>query len=64
MFLSVIMGAIVYCVIFLNLNMLVTLVFQVLLGVIVYVLGSIIFKLESFEYISGILKSYIKKKKI
>jgi len=61
MFLSVIMGAIVYCVTFLNLNMLVTLIIQVLLGVIVYVLGSILFKLESFEYILGILKSYIKK---
>lgn len=61
MFLSVIMGAIVYCVTFLNLNMLVTLIIQVLLGVIVYVLGSILFKLESFEYIFGILKSYIKK---
>ena len=61
MFLSVIMGAIVYCITFLNLNSVETLTIQVLLGVIVYVMGSIIFKLESFYYVFGVLKSFIKK---
>lgn len=62
MILSVIMGAIVYCVSFLNLSNILTLVIQVLLGVIIYILGSILLKLESFEYVLGILKSFIKKK--
>lgn len=62
MLLSVAMGAIVYCVSFLNLSSIVTLMIQVLLGVTIYILSSIIFKLESFEYILGILKSFVKKR--
>lgn len=61
-FLSVVMGAIVYCVNFLNLSNILTLIIQVLLGAIIYIVGSKLFKLESFEYVLGILKSFIKKK--
>ncbi len=60
-FLSVVMGAIVYCVTFLNLSSFLTLTIQVLLGATIYVLGSKIFKLESFNYILGILKTFLKK---
>lgn len=61
-FLSVVMGAIVYCVTFLNLSNIVTLAIQVILGAAIYALGSKLLKLESFEYILGVLKSFFKKK--
>ena len=60
-FLSVVMGAIVYCVSFLNFGSILTLIIQVMLGIVIYILGSKIFKLESFEYIFSILKSFVKK---
>lgn len=62
-FLTCVMGAIVYCVNFLNLGDLVTLLIQVPLGALVYVVGSWLFKVDSFTYILGILKSYLKKRK-
>lgn len=37
------------------------LVIQILAGGMIYIAGSIIFKLDSFEYIWGIIKSYLKK---
>ena len=62
-FLAVVMGAIVYCVSFLGLGNMTTLVIQVFLGVAIYMAGSIIFKFESFYYVLGILKSMLKRKK-
>lgn len=61
-FLTVIMGAIVYCVTFLNLGNIATLAIQVILGAAIYTLGSKLLKLESFEYILGVLKSFFRKK--
>lgn len=61
--LSVAMGAVVYCVSFLPLNRLLILLIQVPLGVILYVAGSVIMKIDSFAYIWGILKSYLVKRK-
>ena len=37
------------------------LVIQIFAGGMIYIAGSIIFKLDSFEYIWGIIKSYLKK---
>lgn len=62
--LSVVMGAIVYCVNFLPLNEYLKLVIQVPLGVLIYVGGSILFKLESFTYVMSVAKSYFKKNKV
>ena len=62
--LSVVMGAIVYCVNFLPLNEYLKLVIQVPLGVLVYVGGSVLFKLESFTYVMSVAKSYFKKNKV
>ena len=56
--LSCIMGALVYCITFLGLSDILTLVIQVPLGVFIYVAGSLLFKLESIEYIIGILKRF------
>lgn len=61
--LSCLMGAIVYCVHFLGLNDWLTLLIQVPLGAVVYVAGSKLFHIDSFEYVYDILKSYLGKRK-
>ena len=61
--LAVFMGICISFVKLLGLSPLLTLLIQVPLGVIVYVTGSKILGLESFNYILGILKSFFKKKK-
>ena len=57
---SVIMGAIAFCVTLLPLGDFVTLVIQVPVGVIVYIACSAITKNESFTYLLSIVKGYIK----
>lgn len=60
--LSLFMGIVVYCVQFINLSAITTLIIQVVLGVTLYLAGSVIFKLESFNYILGILKNFLQKR--
>ena len=60
---SVIMGVIVYCVTFIGLNDILTLLIQIPLGVAVYIAGSLLFHIDSFDYVIGIAKGYIKKRK-
>ena len=60
--LSVLMGAIVFCVTFLKLSDFVTLLIQIPLGIIIYFGGSKIFHVDSFEYIIGVAKNYLPKK--
>ena len=60
--LSIIMGVIVYCVNFLHFGNITTLAIQVLLGAVIYILGSKIFRLDSFEYILGVICSLTTKK--
>jgi O-antigen/teichoic acid export membrane protein len=55
-----VMGIVVYLVELLNLNAMMTILIQILSGMIVYVLGSILFKFESFRYVLNIL---MKKRK-
>ena len=57
------MGTIVYCVNFLKLNSLLTLAIQIPLGITIYVVGSIIFKFESFHYILNMLKNLFHRSK-
>jgi len=54
--LSAAMGLIVYAVEFIGLNKYLTLFVQILLGVVIYLLGSKIFKLDSFDYLLSIVK--------
>ena len=60
--LSIVMGFSVYTVQFINLPSILTLVIQVALGAAIYIIGSILFKLESFNYTLSILKKYFVKK--
>ena len=60
--LSLLMGIIVYSLSFLHLSALITLILQVPVGMIVYIIGSRLFHIESFEFIISVLKSFRKKK--
>lgn len=61
--LSLGMGAVVFCISLLPLNDVVTLLIQIALGVLLYVGGSVLFRVESFTYILSVAKSYLKKGK-
>lgn len=60
--LSGVMFGAVWCVQYLHLGNFVTLIIQLFVGVAVYVLGSIILKLESFSYMLGVLKGLRSRK--
>lgn len=59
--LSSVMAGIVYSVKFIGLSDYITLPIQIVLGVLIYVAGSAIFKMDSFEYIIETLKRFIGK---
>ena len=61
--LSLAMAAIVYCVEFLKLSSIITLLIQIPLGVLIYIAASKMFKVESFEYILSMIKNMLSKKK-
>jgi len=54
--LSAVMGAVVYLISRLGAGVLVTLISQVVCGIVIYVAGSKILKIKSFEYILSLLK--------
>lgn len=60
---SIIMGVIVYSILFLNLSSYITLLIQVLVGVIVYIGLAKLFKLECFIYLVNTIKGILKKRK-
>ena len=61
--LSLSMGAVVYCVQFLGLNNVLTLLIQIVVGVLFYVVFSKIFHIDSYEYIKTSVIGIIKKRK-
>ncbi|MBE7036419.1 MAG: lipopolysaccharide biosynthesis protein [Ruminococcaceae bacterium] len=60
--LSILMGVIVSLVGLLGLGNILTLVIQVVLGVGIYLGGSILFRLECFEYVIGLIKKFLHKR--
>lgn len=59
---SCVMGLIIYFIIFFNLSSLVTLLIQVPLGIVIYIIVSKIFKIYSFEYITEFLRRILRLK--
>lgn len=59
--LAVFMGCCIYPIQWLGLPDIVTLLIQVPLGAVIYVVGSIVFKLESFQYLWGMVKPLVNK---
>ena len=60
--LAVIMGAIILPIQYIGLPDIVTLCIQIPLGAIIYILGAKLFKLDSFDYLWGIIKGLFKGK--
>ena len=60
--LSIGMGIIIYSVQWLGLNHLVTLIIQILTGIMIYVVGSKIFRIDSFEYLLNMILKMWKRK--
>lgn len=61
--LSLGMGAVVYCVNFAGLNDILTLVIQIPLGGALYIAGSKLFKIDSFEYLLSIIKGFLRRRR-
>lgn len=61
--LSVFMGGIVYCIKYIGMKDWMTLLIQIVLGVVVYWIGSVLFHMESYYYILRIFKEFIQKNK-
>ena len=55
------MGICVYFIGFLPLPTIVTLLIQIIIGAVIYIRASALLKLEEFEYILGMVKSFLKK---
>ena len=62
-FMSCLMGAVVYCIHFFHLNDWLTLLIQIPLGIAIYYLGSKMLHIDSLSYILGVAKSYLRKGK-
>lgn len=59
--LSIVMGGIVYSILFINMSPYLTLIIQILLGAVVYIGLAKLFRLECYEYLLNTLKSLLKK---
>ncbi len=59
--LAVVMGCCIYPIQWLGLPDIVTLCIQVPLGVVIYIAGSVLFKLDSFQYLWGMIKPTVMK---
>ena len=62
-FLSLGMGALVYCICFIGLNDVLTLLIQIPLGAVLYIAGSKLFKIDSFEYLLSIIKGFSRRRR-
>ena len=62
-FLSCIMGIIIYWINFANLNDFATIALQIIAGIVIYILLSKLFRLESFKYILDIIVKLFNRKK-
>lgn len=59
--LSIAMGVLIYPIQYIGLSCGVTLLVQILLGIIIYIVGSIILHIDSFFYLLSIVESYLVK---
>lgn len=59
--LAVVMGAIVYCYNFLHIGKIITLILQVITGAIIYIAGSKMLKIDTFDYVLDTIKGFKKK---
>jgi hypothetical protein len=60
--LSLVMGGGVYAVSLLPLHTVASLLLQIFVGAVIYILLSILFRVSSFMYVWGVVKSFVKKR--
>lgn len=60
--LSVFMGIIVFLINNISMNSICLLIFQICIGVSVYILGAFIFKMQPYQFVISIVKSFVKNK--
>lgn len=58
--LSLLMCAVVLCVNFLNFSAFVTIVVQIIIGVVIYIGGALLFKLECLSYVYNTIRDFVK----
>lgn len=63
MAISVIMGTVVYSVLFLGLVNWLTIIIQIVVGIVVYILLSEVFKLDCYLYLKNMILGFVKKRK-
>lgn len=61
--LSLAMGAIVYCINFVPLNSAIMLIVQIIVGVLIYIACSKIFRVDSFEFVVSTIQGLLSRKK-
>ena len=61
--LSLVMGGAVYAVSYMGLSDVLTLLIQIPLGVVIYIVGSKVFHIDSFEYLVSICRQFLSAKK-
>ena len=61
--LSSIMALIIYYIQYLDLNNAITIFIQIVLGLLIYIIGSKLFRIDGFLYLTNLLKSYARKEK-
>ena len=59
--LAVIMGICVYFIGYISLSVIFKLIIQIVSGALIYIAGSAILNLEEFQYLLGMIKSFMKK---
>ena len=60
---SSIMGGLVYLISYIEISNVLILAFQIILGIIIYLIISILFKIDSYNYILDLIKTFFKKKR-
>ena len=58
------MGIIVYPVKYIEINSLFILLIQIFIGIVIYLTGSFVLKLDTFNYLVEIVRLYIRKRSI
>lgn len=59
--LAVVMGSVVWCISLTDWPILLVFITQVLLGAVIYIAGSAVFRIEAFGYLKGFLAAFVKK---
>lgn len=59
--LSVVMGGAIFLIQFLRLSDIATLLIQVTMGGLIYIAGSKLLHIDSYDYVKGLIRSYVKK---